>query len=98
MNALTCNSTVPFNRREIIRKYFVLLTLGLSNGKRSLEICWQLVAGSRQLADSSVLPASEMSVLWIRIRVRPFRLNFFFAYKRNKANLDPFHMCFTISL
>ncbi len=34
----------------------------------------------------------------IPIRVRPFRLQNFFAYKRNKANLDPFHMCFTISL
>ncbi len=34
----------------------------------------------------------------IRHRVRPFRLKNFFAYKRNKANLDPFHMCFTISL
>ncbi len=32
------------------------------------------------------------------IRVSPFRLKKFFAYKRNKANLDPFHMCFTISL
>jgi hypothetical protein len=31
-------------------------------------------------------------------RVRPFRFKIFFAYKRNKANLDPFHMCFTISL
>ncbi len=31
-------------------------------------------------------------------RVRPFRLKFFFAYKRNKAKWDPFHMCFTISL
>jgi hypothetical protein len=31
-------------------------------------------------------------------RVSPFRLKKFFAYKRNKANLDPFHMCFTISL
>ncbi len=31
-------------------------------------------------------------------RVRPFRLKIFFTYKRNKANLDPFHMCFTISL
>ncbi len=31
-------------------------------------------------------------------RVSPFRLKIFFAYKRNKANLDPFHMCFTISL
>jgi hypothetical protein len=31
-------------------------------------------------------------------RVRPFGLKIFFAYKRNKANLDPFHMCFTISL
>jgi hypothetical protein len=31
-------------------------------------------------------------------RVSPFRLKNFFAYKRNKANLDPFHMCFTISL
>ncbi len=28
----------------------------------------------------------------------PFRLKNYFAYKRNKANLDPFHMCFTISL
>ena len=33
-----------------------------------------------------------------RTRVRPFRLKIFFAYKRNKANLDPVHMCFTISL
>ena len=31
-------------------------------------------------------------------RVSPFRLKIFFAYKRNKANLDPFHLCFTISL
>jgi hypothetical protein len=31
-------------------------------------------------------------------RVCPFRLKIFFAYKRNKAKLDPFHMCFTISL
>ena len=31
-------------------------------------------------------------------RVSPFRLKNFFAYKRNKANLDPFHLCFTISL
>ncbi len=30
--------------------------------------------------------------------VSPCRLKIFFAYKRNKANLDPFHMCFTISL
>jgi hypothetical protein len=30
--------------------------------------------------------------------VSPFRLKKIFAYKRNKANLDPFHMCFTISL
>jgi hypothetical protein len=34
----------------------------------------------------------------IHSRVRPFRLKKIFAYKRNKANLDPFHMCFTISL
>ncbi len=33
-----------------------------------------------------------------RTRVSPFRFKKFFAYKRNKANLDPFHMCFTISL
>ena len=38
------------------------------------------------------------AALWVRIRVRPFRLKIFFAYKRNTANLDPFHMCFTISL
>ncbi len=31
-------------------------------------------------------------------RVSPFRFKKFFACKRNKANLDPFHMCFTISL
>jgi hypothetical protein len=31
-------------------------------------------------------------------RVRPFHLKNFFAYKRNKVKLDPFHMCFTISL
>jgi hypothetical protein len=31
-------------------------------------------------------------------RVRPFRLKNFFTYKRNKVKLDPFHMCFTISL
>jgi hypothetical protein len=34
----------------------------------------------------------------IPYRVSPFRLKNFFAYKRNKANLDPFHLCFTISL
>ncbi len=32
------------------------------------------------------------------IRVRPFCLKIFFAYLRNKANLDPFHMCFACSL
>ncbi len=32
------------------------------------------------------------------ISVSPFRLKNFFTYKGNKANLDPFHMCFTISL
>jgi hypothetical protein len=31
-------------------------------------------------------------------RVSPFRKKNFFAYKRSKANLDLFHMCFTISL
>jgi hypothetical protein len=31
-------------------------------------------------------------------RVRPFRLKNFFAYKRNKAKLDPVHMCFACSL
>ncbi len=31
-------------------------------------------------------------------RVSPFRLKKIFAYKRNKANLDQFHLCFTISL
>jgi hypothetical protein len=30
--------------------------------------------------------------------VRPFRLNFFFAYKRNEAKWDPFRICFTCSL
>jgi hypothetical protein len=39
-----------------------------------------------------------LSVTCIVTRVSPFRLKNFFAYKRNKANLDPFHMCFTISL
>jgi hypothetical protein len=34
----------------------------------------------------------------VRDRVSPYRLKKIFAYKRNKANLDPFHMCFTISL
>jgi hypothetical protein len=34
----------------------------------------------------------------VQIRVSPYRFKFFFAYKRNKANLDPFHLCFTISL
>jgi hypothetical protein len=38
------------------------------------------------------------AALWVPIRVSPFRLTKFFAYKRNKANLDPFHKCFTISL
>ncbi len=32
------------------------------------------------------------------IKVRPFRKKNVLPYKRNKANLDPFHMCFTISL
>jgi hypothetical protein len=31
-------------------------------------------------------------------KVRPFRKKKILAYKQNKANLDPFHMCFTISL
>jgi hypothetical protein len=30
--------------------------------------------------------------------VGSFRLKFFFAYKQNKTKLDPFHMCFAISL
>jgi hypothetical protein len=34
----------------------------------------------------------------VSCKVRPYRLKIFFAYKRNKANLDQFHMCFTISL
>ncbi len=34
----------------------------------------------------------------VESRVSPFRKKIFFAYKRNKANLDPFHLCFTISL
>jgi hypothetical protein len=38
------------------------------------------------------------SGLMCRSRVSPFRFKKIFAYKRNKANLDPFHMCFTISL
>jgi hypothetical protein len=38
------------------------------------------------------------SCLVVGGRVSPFRLKIFFAYKRNKANSDPFHMCFTISL
>ncbi len=32
------------------------------------------------------------------VRVRPFYLKIVFAYKWNKAKLDPFHMCFAISL
>ena len=31
-------------------------------------------------------------------RVSPFCLKIFFAYNRNKAKLDPFHMCFSCSL
>jgi hypothetical protein len=34
----------------------------------------------------------------VTTRVSPYRFKFFFACKRNKANLDPFHLCFTISL
>jgi hypothetical protein len=34
----------------------------------------------------------------VGLRWARFRLKIYFAYKRNKANLDPFHMCFTISL
>ncbi len=53
----------------------------------------------RRRLDSShiniLITAKEHSA---RIRVSPFRFKFFFAYKRNKANLDLFHMCFTISL
>jgi hypothetical protein len=30
--------------------------------------------------------------------MRPFCLNIFFAYKRNKAKLDLFRMCFACSL
>jgi hypothetical protein len=37
-------------------------------------------------------------VVCVNPKVRPYRLKKFFAYKRNKANLDQFHMCFTISL
>ncbi len=40
--------------------------------------------------------ASYSGMPIIGTRVRPFRLKIFYAYKRNKANLDPFHMCFTI--
>jgi hypothetical protein len=42
--------------------------------------------------------ADVLAVASVPTRVSPFRLKFFFAYKRNEANLDPFHMCFTISL
>jgi hypothetical protein len=41
---------------------------------------------------------SQKHDVWDGTRVSPFRLTFFFAFKRNKANLYPFHMCFTISL
>jgi hypothetical protein len=41
---------------------------------------------------------AETVFTWELGRVSPFRFKKFFAYKRNKANLDPFHMCFTISL
>jgi hypothetical protein len=40
----------------------------------------------------------KIKLVFVQLRVSPFRLKNFFAYKRNKANLDPFHMCFTISL
>ena len=40
----------------------------------------------------------KISAAGVLPRVSPFRLKNFFAYKRNKANLDPFHLCFTISL
>jgi hypothetical protein len=42
--------------------------------------------------------AGEGKIADIGTRVRPFRLKNFFADERNKAKLDPFHMCFTISL
>ncbi len=42
--------------------------------------------------------SNESETCFTLIRVSPFRLKNFFAYKRKKANLDPFHLCFTISL
>jgi hypothetical protein len=43
----------------------------------------------------TTIPLSADGSVSVKTRVSPFRLKIF---KRNKANLDPFHMCFTISL
>ena len=55
---------------------------------------------SSELVPSTPTPTSKRMALPPKdpSRVSPFRLKKIFAYKRNKANLDLFHMCFTISL
>jgi hypothetical protein len=58
--------------------------------KVAIATLWELYAYGHQHF-LGLLPA-------VYYRVSPFRLKNLFAYKRNKANLDPFHMCFTISL
>jgi hypothetical protein len=59
--------------------------------KKSAEELRMGIPALRQYIDAMI----HLSLI---ARVSPFRLKFFFAYKRNKANLDPFHLCFTISL
>ncbi len=52
----------------------------------------------RLVLGSKLGPVDRSMLYCVSLKVRPYRLKFFFAYKRNKANLDQFHMCFTISL
>jgi hypothetical protein len=91
-------ATTPFYSRLVVRycisRLFFLHLGNLPHGLQ-IDIRGNLTCGRQvQIHLSTPHPPTQLR----HSRVSPFRLKKFFAYKRNKANLDPFHMCFTISL
>ncbi len=46
----------------------------------------------KEISFSSLFEAAKQCIGCMALKVRPFCLKYFFAYKRNKANLDPFHI------
>ncbi len=78
--------------------YFFNL-LSIPRKRREQFQCFAIDYGeSSFVINISCTCESVMHESLIGSRVSPFRLKNLFAYKQNKANLDPFHLCFTISL